>query len=153
MATRQFVTLALVCVCATFAGGMAMQYLLPGPATAWAQQSTIRAERFELVESDGTLRGFLEVAENGLAGLTLQNAAGERIILALHRDGREVLRFLGPNNKARAVMRAHRDGLASVTLLTDNHQSVALMALYEDGESMFALRDKNGKVVWSRDTR
>ena len=151
MTRKQYSLYLVSCTVAALIGGALVNLVFQGNATVYAQQERVlRATRFELIDASGNERGVMSVSEGGFASLEFRNAEGEQIILGLHENGREVLRFLGPQNRVRTVLRAHRNGLARLVLFGKDGKTAAVLELDENGKPLLGFLGESGERIWSK---
>ena len=138
------------------------KYLLIGLvllAVAWAFTSTtgtvqaqtgenvVRAERFELVDSEGRVRAGLGVF-NGMPGLLLYDANGtNRVELSVSDRGTGLFLY-DANETPRAKLLASDDGSALGLFDTNGKHRAGLTVLAEIGPELY-LWDANEHLLWS----
>jgi hypothetical protein len=108
----------------------------------------IRAQRFEAVGSDGTVRGALGVEPDGRAIIDLYSPKGEVVIHAeAHPDGSSSLHLVESEGKG-GVMVTMTFGVAGVQLTDKTGSPRASLAVRPDGQPSLEVFDANGNVAW-----
>jgi hypothetical protein len=96
-----------------------------------AGAKTIRAERFEVVDSAGNVRAVLSV------GLTPAKL------------GQLGLELFGQDGKTCRAVLGTKDGSPLLVLCDQNGKTRAGLSVAADGTPRLELLDQNGKVIWS----
>ena len=117
----------------------------PPLEAAGEEGAVVRAERFELVDDAGKLRGWLGVDEDGAAGLTLAGRDGApHATLSVAADGPAQLRCARPNGRGAAVSLGVSEGGSSGLVLHDGAGRLAadLSLDSESGEPVPGIRTR-----------
>lgn len=110
-------------------------------------QQVVRAERFELVDANGTVRAALGSDSAGRPGLWQYDQNGTtRALLCLGDSGQPGLRLYDQNGTTRASLRLGDSGQPGLGLLDQNESIRVALVLNEFGQPMLELWDLNGKV-------
>jgi hypothetical protein len=126
--------------------------LRPGPVRAAArttQTKVVRAEKFELVDSQGRVRAEL-VVPGGNSGpkFALMDIRGrERALLFLVRDTNGALQFLGKDGNANAELGLDEGGIPALHFHHRTRAGISLALDYDDSPSLL-MRGQDGKVLW-----
>lgn len=108
----------------------------------------IRAQRFELVDAEGKVRGALGIGR-GQPVLAFADEAGKtRVLLGLSDDGTPGLGLADAEGEVRAVVRVGEDGRPRVDLRNEGEKTRAVLELNEDGSGALRLFGEDGEVVW-----
>jgi hypothetical protein len=130
----------------------------------------VRAEKFELVDTDGNRRASLEVTDNGVADLILFDGAGrddaeyrvtrdgiatisfydkagdKRVLMGEVPGGRNGVTVYGPSDKLMAGLTVSPTNEASLTLYQEGRNRAELHVL-ADGHPGLALANESGKSI------
>lgn len=107
----------------------------------------LRAERFEAVDSQGTLRAGLGVMPDGRPGLLLADKDGKPAAsLFVLPDGSPALGLFDKDGTLRAGLSVRPDGSPALGLQDTDGKLRAMLSVDADGSPGLALRDKDGKV-------
>jgi hypothetical protein len=110
----------------------------------------LRAERFEVVDSQGNARAFLAVLSDGSPALALGAKDGKiRAMLTLRPDGSPMLNLVDKARKGRAVLTLRPDGSPVLRLLNKEGKAGAMLSVLSDGSPELRLWDKAGRTLWS----
>jgi hypothetical protein len=107
---------------------------------------TVRAERFELVSTDGTLLATLETNEQGATGLFVRDDSG-RVRISISNSHEEAALFIkdaAGDTRLGAAQFSH--GGVGLALHGDQMKGAAVMYL-SNRKGSFRLFDENGTVV------
>ena len=121
-----------------------------GKATAQAPAAAvIRAQKFELVDSQGKVRAGLGLLSNGSPSLALLDSGGKvRTGLGLRADGSSWLTLADSRGKPRAILDVQPDGSPTLWLFDSGGKGGVDLAVQPDGSPMLELTDRAGKVIW-----
>lgn len=151
--TKAVTVLAVACV---LAAQLALMMFTVRAAALTKWQKVVRAERFELVDSKGKLRGVAWTSGRG-ALLALHGGGGEAgVRLAAVKTGDLGLSLFDEDGKPRATLNVNTDGRPVLDLngspvvgLSDrNGQLRATLKVDRDGSPGLVLFHKDGKVIW-----
>jgi len=125
------------------AGLLGQAPLVPGAAKA------LDAERFNLRDAAGHLRGSLGVTSDGTASLVLYHAAGaQQAGLGVLPDGTASI-FLGsPAGRTVAELTLYRDGTPSLVVRDRAGKTRMLLGASTDGQPFLYLLDATGANTW-----
>jgi len=143
-----YATLALV---GGFLGGAVSGHLFPaeGVADAAARAArVIRAEKFVLVDRDGTERGVISVSSRGVADVSLADKAGrERGEFRVGADGSAAIGFYDENGAKRVIVGDTATGRSGLAIFASNGRQLAGFTAAEDNQSSVTLYDPaNGRA-------
>ena len=172
--------MVLAMVAAGFVGGMLSQWLFSGQRAAYAQPmypttqpvaKVFRAERFEVVDRNGTIRAVMGMrlgwpglalfdkdgmlravlaVDNDVAGLRLTNEKGRDRACLIARENAAGLALHDKDGKERAALAVNADGSPGLTLLDKDGKVSAVTGMTSDGALGLGLDDKDGneKPSW-----
>ena len=136
MVTRRNTLLIVGILAASFAGGAVSHWLLsPSPAIAQAADEeqapqTVTAERFQLVDSEGTVRALLHVDDSG-SGLVLHDTTGKaRTAIGVNASGAPGVYIFDADGRPRAAM---ADGGGVFGVFISNAEGRLRTALADSG--------------------
>jgi hypothetical protein len=123
---------------------------LNGQARVFAPAPRVlRAERFEVLDSQHRPRAWLEVSRLAGPSLTLCGRNGKaRVLLAVMLDDIPSLTFLGRNGVERVSLDVYGDEGGGLNLSDRNGKMRASLGMLLDGSPRLALADKDGRVLW-----
>jgi hypothetical protein len=175
MPARALVLTAVIASCVSFLVTLAVALLVLAPTIKAAPdpqavQTFVRAERFELVDPDGTVRAMLSTAGN-VTGLGIGNpSTSGAALLAVGPDGTPLLRMQRSDGQATVTMSVSPDNVASIGLGDVAGRALQLRAsasgingmrvqddlqhpraefgVTADGAPFGRLRDETGQPVW-----
>jgi|WetSurMetagenome_2_1015567.scaffolds.fasta_scaffold54649_3 hypothetical protein len=105
--------------------------LLAGGGLAQAQQQTVQAQKFELVDSQGKVRAALTTVESDNPALV----------------------FYDNNGKIRLLLRLREiEGYPFLALGDNNEKPLAYLKINPEGSGLLALLDRDNKVIWTSET-
>ena len=116
----------VIVACVSGMVGAAMRAPVSVAAPAAEAAKVLRAERFELVDSQGKVR----------------------VEWGVRQAGTLVLRLYAKDGKTRTVLAVLPDGSPQLTLMDQDGKSRAAMAVGPDGSPELSLMDQNGKPIW-----
>jgi len=129
MTKRQYGMLVMIALVAGLIGGIGASWVLTSRlvfAQSEPQPSKVlQAERFEVVDQAGKIRGALAMAANGALGLTLLDQAGKtRVILGMMSDGTPNLALLDRAGKTRTLLGTMPNGTTVLAFLDKNRKAI-----------------------------
>jgi len=108
----------------------------------------VRAERFELVDSSGEVRGAWYYAEDGSSGIALSDQRGTvRVLLDFAGDDGEGLTLRDREGKLAAWVGIGSDGNPRVHLFDKQERPRCGLELNADGSAEVAVYDEEGKAL------
>jgi hypothetical protein len=109
-----------------------------------APAPVVRAQRFELVDAQGTVRAQLGVLERDVIGLAVLEPGGQpRAVIGLESDGTAGVLVADPSGQPRVGLGVDRNSSAGLRLHTAQGNSTTLSA-EPDGSSGLTLADATG---------
>jgi hypothetical protein len=106
---------------------------------------TVRAERFELVDGQGTIRATLSlIAEQPLLGLADENGK-PHTVLGMTKEG-SMLTLGDATSKPRFLVRVTKEG-PTLILHDENGKPRTMLGALKDGP-LLGFLDENGKPLW-----
>ncbi len=105
----------------------------------------IRAERFELVDTNGRTRVVTAVIDN-VSGMTLYSEKGQKTASLIQGKDGSVLAMSDENNKMRVGLSSNKAGTV-LGLFDENGKMRVQMGIGKDGAGMM-LHDESGKAIW-----
>jgi len=112
-------------------------------AAATRHAKTVEAERFVMVDGQGTPRAVMQVI-GGDAVIAMYDASGaDRTELRVNADGRAVLGFFDEAGRKRVAIGANAKGKAGVGIYGPNGKQAAGLAVSPEGEVGLTLLDSN----------
>jgi hypothetical protein len=175
MRARTIVLTAIIASCVSSLVTIAVALLVLAPSIRaapdlQATQPLVRAERFELVDADGTVRAFLSTAGD-VAGLAIGDpSTSGAALLAVGPVGTPLLRMQRSGGQATATISVTPDDVASVGLGAVSGRAMLLRAgssgssairvqddlqhpraefgVGADGTSFGRLQDETGQAIW-----
>jgi hypothetical protein len=138
-----------------FLGGIIATQLTPGVAGAARAMHVVRAEKFELVDTDGNRRASLEVTDNGVADLILFDGAGrDDAEYRVTRDGIATISFYDKAGDKRVLMGEVPGGRNGVTVYGPSDKLMAGLTVSPTNEASLTLYDPtSGRRVGRGDQR
>lgn len=132
-------------------GGALSGHLFPpeGVADAAARAArVIRAEKFVLVDHDGTERGVIQVTSRGVAEVSLDDNRGRaRGEFRVGGDGVAAIGFNDQNGAKRVILGATPAGRNGLAIFGNNGRQIAGFTGAEDNQSSVTLYDPaNGRA-------
>jgi hypothetical protein len=119
--------------------------LLMGQAAP--KEKTVQAERFELIDASGKVRG-----EWSPKALSLRNEDGAiRLgMFSTKEGGTGILMFADDTQKRQISMMMAKDGFAAFGLNDDKGKTRAMLANRPDGKPSLLLQDETGQAIFSK---
>jgi hypothetical protein len=108
----------------------------------------VTAERFHLMDADGTLRGYLAI---GKQGPMLTFADGDHVRLQIGLEDGQPYVVLMDQGEARVRINSKKSGLASVVVLDAKGVERAALAVAADGSSILQTWDDEEVAALSKD--
>lgn len=114
----------------------------PGPV-----EEVVRAERFELVDKTGQLRGGMITSEDGTASIALSDRNGRPMIIAgVEKDGRNATFSISDDSgRERIVLKMSEDGIPLAILRGNDGKNRLRVSLSGTGSPQILLGDKEEK--------
>jgi hypothetical protein len=115
-----------------------------------APPEVVQAQRFELVDAQGRVRGEIGMGADGRApSLVLRGEKGEmRAMLALGSEGNSALALMDGKGETRAALSLLPDASPYLVLTDGQGKTRAGLAVLADGGPGLMLYDKGGTVMW-----
>lgn len=131
-----------------FLGGIVAIQFAPGVAGAARSAHTVRAEKFELVDHQGTRRAALEVTDSGIADLIMFDEAGhDDAEFRVTRDGVTTMGFYDKSGNRRVLMGEVPGGRNGLTIYGNDDKLLAGLTVSRDDEASLTLYDpKTGRA-------
>ncbi len=110
-----------------------------------AAPDVLRAQRFELVDSAGNVRGLLSLGDQACPRLVLLDEHGDaRARLMLHLDGTPILSLHDRAGRGGIALTVGEEGLGGLQVRDDEGTLRARMC-----DERIELRAKDGSLTWS----
>jgi len=131
------------------AGGVALAVLLAaGVAMGQAApaQKVVRAERWEVVDGEGTVRAKCYVTSEGALSLELSDKSGKRRgMFGVNNDGFPFMVFQDPEGQPVAALHTGAGGLTAFGLTADGGKGGVLLGNSSDGSREMVFMGSGGK--------
>ena len=136
---------ALVVLCASVASGAVVYAVAQAP-----NETVVRAQKFELLDADGTVKAVLGQVEDGNPAFVLYGSNGERrVALRVMGDDTARLHLFHRDGTPRAWMGLEWTGRPSFQLFGEDMRARTSVGIQSDGSGHMDVMDEKAQIEWS----